>query len=70
MPRVESSPVRNVPQGPQPLAAPIHAPSGRTEPALFLIFVSFLSFSFSLVWVSGRSIGVCYLFELIFGNMF
>ncbi|KAK9937950.1 hypothetical protein M0R45_014714 [Rubus argutus] len=27
MPRVESTPVRNVPQGPQPIAVPIHAPS-------------------------------------------
>ncbi|KAM5586157.1 protein SAWADEE HOMEODOMAIN HOMOLOG 2 [Rosa sericea] len=27
MPRVDSTPVRTVPQGPQPIAAPIHAPS-------------------------------------------
>lgn len=37
MSRDDSNPVRNVPQGPQPIAAPIHAPSGRMELALNLV---------------------------------
>lgn len=37
MSRDDSNPVRNVPQGPQPIAAPIHAPSGRMELALYLV---------------------------------